>query len=149
MCAEGERTIYVDAKNHVLGRLSSHVAKLLLEGWRVIIVNAEKTVITGKKRSVKDDWQIFWGVRSRVHPRHTPRHYVRPDRVLKDVIKGMLPRKKPRGRDALHRLRVYIGVPDDYKSVRYEKFEDAMLRPGTRKHILLEDICREFGWGGS
>ncbi|RLF79623.1 50S ribosomal protein L13, partial [Thermococci archaeon] len=53
MCAEGERTIYVDAKNHVLGRLSSHVAKLLLEGWRVIIVNAEKTVITGKKRSVK------------------------------------------------------------------------------------------------
>ena len=46
------KTIIVDATNQILGRLSSIVAKKLLEGYKVIIVNAEKAVVSGEPKRV-------------------------------------------------------------------------------------------------
>jgi large subunit ribosomal protein L13 len=39
-------TIYIDAENQILGRLASHVAKMLLNGYKVVIFNAEKSVLS-------------------------------------------------------------------------------------------------------
>ena len=47
-----EETIIVDAKDQILGRMASKVASLLLLGKNVIIVNAEKAVISGTKERV-------------------------------------------------------------------------------------------------
>ena len=40
--------LYVDASDQVLGRLASHVAKLLLNGYKVVVFNAEKVAISPK-----------------------------------------------------------------------------------------------------
>ena len=49
---ETKRTVVVDASNQRLGRMASRIAKMLLLGMNVIVVNAEKAVITGKKLSL-------------------------------------------------------------------------------------------------
>ena len=42
----------IDADNLIMGRLASHVAKLLISGEEVAIVNAEKTIISGRKKNI-------------------------------------------------------------------------------------------------
>ena len=49
---ETKRTVVVDASNQRLGRMASRIAKMLLLGMNVIVVNAEKAVITGKKKAI-------------------------------------------------------------------------------------------------
>ena len=46
----------IDGSNHILGRLATHVAKQLLNGEDIIIVNAEKIVITGRKEQILQDY---------------------------------------------------------------------------------------------
>ncbi|HIE18648.1 TPA: 50S ribosomal protein L13, partial [Candidatus Bathyarchaeota archaeon] len=97
---QGETVI--DAEGLILGRMASQVAKRLLNGEKIIIVNAEKAIISGKRLSILREKQDFLQVG---HFRKGPLHPRRPDRIIKKVIRGMLPRKKPRGKDALKRLR--------------------------------------------
>jgi len=47
----------IDADNLILGRLASHCAKLLLNGEEVTVVNAEKSVISGSKKSITSDYK--------------------------------------------------------------------------------------------
>ncbi|MEW6070568.1 MAG: 50S ribosomal protein L13, partial [Candidatus Thermoplasmatota archaeon] len=79
----------INAESAVLGRVASKVAKLLLNGEEIAVVNAEKAVITGpKKRTImefKEKRKI--GYRPRKGP-YWPRM---PDRILKRAVRGMLP----------------------------------------------------------
>ena len=52
-----ERTVYVDASGQIAGRLASRVAKLLLLGKRVIVVNSEMSLISGSRISVLTQWK--------------------------------------------------------------------------------------------
>ncbi|MGQ9514652.1 MAG: 50S ribosomal protein L13 [Thermoproteota archaeon] len=143
-----EEEVVVDASNLVLGRLSSIVAKKLLQGKKVAILNAEKALITGNKKMIINDRLSFLEVKSRINPKHTPRHYRRPDILLRRTIRGMLPRRKASGLEALRRLRVYIGVPDGYKEKKATSFEEAEFETSGRKYITLGDLCKALGWRG-
>jgi large subunit ribosomal protein L13 len=113
--------IIIDAEDCIAGRLASVVAKELLKGKRVYIVNAEKAVISGKpKYTVKQMKEKL----ERGDPYHGPLYPRRPDRIMKRLVRGMLP-KKPRGKEALKRLRVFISVPDDIKGKDFTKPEPA------------------------
>ena len=46
-----DRPTVVDATNHIAGRLASNVAKLLLQGQRVTVVNCEKIMMSGKRET--------------------------------------------------------------------------------------------------
>ncbi|WP_069807052.1 50S ribosomal protein L13 [Vulcanisaeta thermophila] len=135
--------IVVDATNHVVGRLASVVAKWALEGRRVIIVNAEKAVITGDFNMVLNwykkrisEWLTHYNP-EKVGPK-IPR---KPDRILRRVIRGMLPRKEFRGRAAYRRVRVFMGVPPQYLNVDKVVIKGALLkaRPGI-KYVTLEEL---------
>lgn len=106
-----EHLIY-DATGVVLGRLASVVAKKLLEGHTVEIVNAEKAVISGNKRLIIEEYLRKTKIKTKTNPRRGPFYPKRADRIVKRTIRGMLPWKKTRGREAYKRLLVYIGVPD-------------------------------------
>ena len=54
---ETKRTVVVDASNQRLGRMASRIAKMLLLGMNVIVVNAEKAIITGKKKAILERYQ--------------------------------------------------------------------------------------------
>jgi len=128
-----ERRWYVvDAEDLVLGRLATRIAMILRgkhkpsftphtdTGDHVIVVNAEKVVLTGRKREQK------------IYYRHTGHiGHVRSitadkllasahsDRVLRAAVRGMLP-KNSLGREMLSKLRVYAGPEHPHASQQPE-----------------------------
>ncbi|HDD72604.1 MAG TPA: 50S ribosomal protein L13 [Candidatus Aenigmarchaeota archaeon] len=130
----------IDAENQVLGRLASKTAKELLKGKRVIIVNAEKAVISGSPDSIFNN---FLEKIQRGDPYHGPFYPRKPDKILRRVIRGMLP-KKPRGREALKRLRVCISVPKEISERDIKKFAESENKLKC-KHITLGKLSERLG----
>jgi large subunit ribosomal protein L13 len=117
--------VLVDAENMVLGRLASEVAKILRGkhkpeytphvdcGDYVIVINAEKVVLTGKKLTDK----IY--IRHTGYPggqrEQTPRDILAkyPERLVEKAVKGMLPKNKL-GRQLFRNLHVVVGPEHKY-----------------------------------
>ena len=86
-----DRPIVVDATNHIAGRLASNVAKLLLQGHRVTVINCEKIMMSGTRSNQIKEYREFLEINSIINYKHGPVHYRRPDTIMKRMIRGMLP----------------------------------------------------------
>ncbi len=135
--------ILINADGLILGRMASIVAKKLLNGEKVIIVNAEKVVISGKKRSKVAETKKFLEVGA---PRRGPFHYRRPDKILRKTVRGMLPFKQPKGKTALKKLKVFIGVPEDLRDQQMISLEEAKAAKLNGPYFILADLANEIGW---
>ncbi|MDE1853022.1 MAG: 50S ribosomal protein L13 [Thaumarchaeota archaeon] len=142
----GEETVYVDATNQIAGRLSSKVAKLLITGKRVIVLNAEKALVSGSRTSVVTQWKEKLEISSRVNPIYGPIHPRRPDNILRRMIRGMVPRRKAKGPLAMKRLRVYIGVPAEFEASKLTKFEDTGASRPIPIYVTMGDLSKSLGW---
>jgi len=116
-----EREWYViDASDAVLGRLATRVASILRGkhrpqytphadcGDHVIIVNAEKIRVTGRKEEQKNYYrhsQYPGGLKSITLEKQRDKH---PERIIKAAVKGMLP-KNALGRKMIRKMNVYTG----------------------------------------
>ena len=138
--------IVVDATDHVAGRLSSQVAKLLIKGNRVSVVNCDKIMISGTRSNIISEYREFLEINSINHWKHGPKHPRRPDTIMKKMIRGMLPKEKPSGKEAHKRLRTYIGSPKEVKSLKEIKFEKAMIRKSSSNYTTMADLGRTVGW---
>ena len=138
--------IVVDATDHIAGRLSSNVAKLLLKGNRVSVVNCDKIMISGTRSNIIQEYREFLEINSINHWKHGPKHPRRPDTIMKKMIRGMLPKEKPSGKQAHKRLRTYIGSPNEIKSLKKIKFEKAMIRKTSSNYTTMADLGRTVGW---
>lgn len=141
-----EDTVYVDASDQIAGRLSSKVAKLVLSGKKVVVVNAEKALISGSRTSVINQWKERLELSSRVNPIYGPIHPRRPDNILRRMVRGMVPRKKPKGALAMKRLRVYIGVPSGVDSSKLKKFEETTATRPIPVYVTMGDLSKSLGW---
>jgi large subunit ribosomal protein L13 len=133
----------VDADGLILGRMASKVAKRLLNGEKVIIVNAEKAVLSGKKKSKVAEAKEFLEVGA---PRQGPFHYRRPDRILRKTVRGMLPFKQPKGKMAYKKLKVFIGVPEDLKGQQMITLKEAQAAKLKGPYFTLAELAKEIGW---
>jgi large subunit ribosomal protein L13 len=132
----------VDATGLVLGRAASRIAKRLLEGESIVVVNAEKSVVTGSRANVL---AFYVANRARGSKRTGP-HYPRyPDRIFRRTVRGMLPHLKTRGKEALDRLDVYIGVPPEIGNAARQSIDEAHPSPSLRAPLTLEEITRLLG----
>jgi large subunit ribosomal protein L13 len=138
--------LLVDANKVVAGRLASLVAKQLLQGEHVVVINAEKAVVSGNRASLVLQYKERLGLRTRSAPWKGPLHPRQPDRLLRRIIRGMVPWKKDRGRKAMKRLRVYTGEPEGLKTKRQLDLSE-VTREG-RNTVYLGEIARELGWKG-
>lgn len=138
--------IIIDADNAILGRLCSEVAKHLLNGYAVNIVNCENAIISGKKHSVLNEYRAMHKIHTHTNPRRGPFHPKRPDRLVRRTVRGMLPWKKSKGRNAYHRLLTYIGIPDEFSSLEIIKPKHANANKLDCKKITVGNLCKEFGW---
>jgi large subunit ribosomal protein L13 len=136
----------IDASNLILGRLSSIIAKKLLEGEKIIIINAEKAVISGSRRQIIDSYKLRTNKRTITSPWKGPFHYKRPDRIVKRTIRGMLPFKMSKGREAYRRLVVHIGVPDGIKEDSIKRLENADKSLLKERYITIKELAKELGW---
>ena len=110
----------IDAENLIAGRLGTFVAKKALMGEKVDIVNAEKAVIVGKKEDILGRYKQKYDRRTFFKGPYTPKM---PDRLLRRLIRGMLPYEKARGKEAFKRIMCWIGVPDKFKNENIEKLD--------------------------
>lgn len=127
-----ERKWYVvDATGYTLGRLASEVAKVLRgknkptftphidTGDYVIVVNAEKIKVTGKKMDQKIYYhhsEYVGGMKETTLKEMLQKH---PERVIEYAVKGMLP-KGPLGRDMYRKLFVYAGPDHKHEAQKPE-----------------------------
>ena len=133
---------YIDADGLILGRLASHVAQRLLAGDEVVIVNAEKALITGGKDDVIAHFRHRRDVGS---GRKGPLYPRTPHMMLKRTVRGMLPFKKPRGRSAYKRLKVHISVPKELEKKKFESVEGAS-EISTQRYMTLGEVSRVLGY---
>ena len=133
----------VDATGLVMGRLASVVATQLLAGNEINIVNAEKAIITGRRESIYEEYFVC---RDRGHKERGPYFPRRPEMIMKRTVRGMLPYKLKRGRDALSRLRIYIGVPRDLSGQQFEQPQAAKVRGASSANFIeLGDLSKRLG----
>lgn len=137
--------LVVDGTNMIFGRMASQVAKRLLAGEEVHIVNAEKLVIVGNPDQISERYLIKRGLKHKGNPERSPKWPRVPHMLVKRMIRGMLPKKNSRGKDALGRLRVYTGNPK--KLEQNLKLEKASF-DGISKHTTIHGLCRTMGYSG-
>ena len=138
-----ETAVVIDATGLVLGRMASTIAKRLLQGETIVVVNAEKAVISGRRLSRVREAKAFLDVG---HPKKGPFHSRRPDRIVRKTIRGMLPRSKPKGQQAYKRLRVFIGVPEGFKGKETQTIPDAEAEKLRCPFITVGELARDIGW---
>lgn len=132
----------IDAKNAVVGRLASDVAKKLLNGDKILIINAEQAILTGNPQQIKAN---YFERRTRGSPQHGPFFPKRPDLILRRIIRGMLPYKKHKGRNAMKRLRIFVGFPENAQGKHIMISEKAM-KPVKTNYITLANLSKSLGW---
>ncbi|MDI3474930.1 MAG: large subunit ribosomal protein [Thermococcaceae archaeon] len=136
----------INAEGLILGRLASKVAKMLLEGEEVVIVNAEKAIITGNREDVFAKYKQRTELRTRTNPRRGPFYPKRSDEIVRRTVRGMLPWKTDRGRKAFKRLKVYVGVPKEFEGKELETISEAhMSRLATPKYVTVGEVAKFLG----
>lgn len=135
----------VDGEGLVLGRLASKVSKELLSGERVTVLNAEKILISGNR-----DW-AYAKYKQRVdrasisNPRRMgPKYPRRPDDIFRRTVRGMLPYKQHKGREALKGLRVHVGIPMEFEKEEISDIKEAQPK-NISKSVELGKISQLLG----
>ena len=139
--------IVIDATNQILGRLASYVAKNALDGSTVVVLNAEKAVISGKKSNIVEEAMRRLNTRTLANQTTAPVHQRRPDLYLRRVVRGMLPWKKAKGKAAFHRVLVFVGVPEEYSKSQAAKVPDADASRLSSSYMTLGALSEEIGGG--
>ena len=138
---DAEEATLINGEGAVLGRLASTLASESLDGEKMVVVNTENAVISGEKSDVVDDYRgkVERSVdRGPFHPR-------RPEGIAKRAVRGMLPYKKQRGKDALSRIRFYVDVPEEYTDEEFEEPDKAVDDIGKGGYVTLGEISDKIG----
>lgn len=104
------KKIVIDAKETVLGRLGSVIAKQLLKGNQVLVLNSEEVLISGNKADIVE--KILRLRKKGGSSQKGPKISKLPHRLVKRMIRGMLPWNRTGGKEAYKRLLCYVGNGD-------------------------------------
>ena len=133
----------INAENLILGRLASYCAKQSLLGEKVVVVNCEKAIITGNKKDILNE---FLQKIRRGNPFKGPFYPRRPDLIVRRTIRGMLPRRKFRGRTAYKNVICYLGIPDNLKNEKLITLENNNINKLKElKYLQLREVSRIIG----
>jgi len=128
----------IDGDGAILGRLASKISKDLLKGEQIIVINAEKIIISGNPKAILERYREKI---KRGSPHKGPFYPRYPDRLFRRAVRGMLPYKKERGRKAYRKLKVYMRNPDNLKGEKRGKTIDDL----KSKYITLKDLGKKLG----
>lgn len=136
-------TVIVNGEGLILGRMCSGVAKRILNGEQVIVVNAEKIIVSGRRKTKVAEAHEFLEVGA---PERGPFHSRRPDRIVRKTVRGMVPWKQPKGKVAYKRLKVFMGIPAELKDKAMVTDEHASASKLKGPHFTLGQMAIEIGW---
>lgn len=141
-----KKWLVIDASGVVLGRLASEIARILRgknktiftphidTGDHVVVINAEKVKLTGKKRQNK----VYY--RHTGHPggikEATPEFILNsafPNRVIEKAVERMMPKDSPLAREQFGKLRVYAGANHPHEAQQPEIYDFAAKNPKNKR----------------
>lgn len=132
----------IDANELILGRLATFVAKKLLLGEEITIVNSENAVISGTRKKILNSYKER---RERGHPYAGPFFPTQPHMLLKRTIRGMIPWGQSRGREAFKRVKCYNGVPKEFQGKQLETVAGANASKLPHyKFMKLSELSEEL-----
>lgn len=131
----------IDAKDAILGRLGSFVAREALKGEEFAIVNCEQIIITGNRKNVEEELKAKRGrVGSTLKG---PKVSRTSEKIVKRAIRGMLPNYRTgRGRDALKRIKCYVGVPAEFEKEKKIAFGEKTQLKSKSKAVKVKEVSK-------
>merc|ERR1712242_239449 len=143
------KAVVIDGRGHMMGRLASIVAKLILNGQKVVIVRCEEINISGNFYRNKLKYLDFLRKRCNVKPSRGSFHFRAPSKIFWRTVRGMTPHKTERGKDALKRLQTFEGTPPPYDKKKRMVIPSALkvlrLKHG-RRFCSVGRLSHEVGW---
>jgi len=135
--------VMIDAKDAIIGRLGARVAKLLLSGQTVEIINADQALMRGSLSAAKEKYLSRRHQKDKRTPENSPHWPRAPHLLLRRMMRGMLPfGSSRRGREAYHRLKVYAVAPEGAKPQRIPEAESG----GTHGTYSLHELSEALGY---
>lgn len=130
----------IDANDQILGRFASKISKKLLNGEKIEVINSNGLVITGKPENIIKE---YLNRRKRGDPHHGPYYPKDSKNILRRTVRGMLPYKKSKGKEALSRLKIFNNNPEgkEGKKISKERYEL------TCKYITLKELSKRLKRG--
>ncbi len=141
-----KKWVLIDAQDVVLGRLASVIATRLRGkhkptftphmdcGDNVVVINAEKVRITGRK---KEQSTFFWhtgypgGIKGRTWGKILEGSH--PERVIENAVRRMISRNSVLGRSLMGNLRVYAGAEHPHEAQKPEVLDVAAMNPKNKR----------------
>ncbi|MCL5430575.1 MAG: 50S ribosomal protein L13 [Candidatus Marsarchaeota archaeon] len=136
-----------DGTNKVLGRLASQVAKRLMQGKKVAIINAEQCIISGNKVDIAAKYRTRLTLQEKENPEHSPYWPRRSDMLVRRIVRGMLPyHRKSTGKDAYKRLMVFNGVPSQLKGVKPIEIKSKNPKEMYSRYMTISELSKALGY---
>ena len=133
----------IDAKDLIVGRIATVAAKNALLGQEVMILNCEKAIITGTKANIVEKFK-----RKRSMGTHAvgPFFARTPDRMVKKIIRGMLPYKQAKGDAAYKRIKCYNGIPEAFNGKEIITLVEANVsKMSNLKFMTVGNVAKILG----
>ena len=128
----------INAEGLIAGKIAAYAAKQALLGEKVDIINAEKACITGSKKNLLENYAAKV---KRGNPFKGPYFPTTPDRILRRTVRGMLPWKIHRGKDAYKRVMCYLGVPDGLQGKEVITLKQAdIAKTKSLRYLTLAEL---------
>jgi len=134
----------INAEDMILGRFATVVAKQALQGEKIDIINVEKIVVTGKPKEILARYKQRFERGHAMDGPYFPKH---PEKLVKRAIRGMLPYKQEKGKNAFKNVKCYIGIPKEFKDKKAETIEKANIKNIKKtKYLTIKEISHQLGW---
>ena len=138
-------TVIIDAEGLILGRMASLVAKRLLNGEKIELVNAEKVVVSGNRIKLIGEWKEFLKVGGFGKG---PVHHRKPNDIVRRTVRGMLPYRIPKGIKAYRNLKVHLGVPEELEKLEKQSIPEVHSSKLNRRYVTVGELAKSIGWSG-
>lgn len=129
--------IIINAEGCVFGRICSYAAKQALEGNEIIVLNCDKSVITGNRKNIIEKYSKLkkLGSTAQKGPFYPRVSFM----IFKRGIRGMLPsHREGIGREAFKRIKCYDGIPKEFEKEKMIK----IFAPENFKFIELKEAVK-------
>jgi large subunit ribosomal protein L13 len=133
----------IDGTDLILGRLGNQIAKQALLGHTVSVINGDKIVITGRKKAI---FAKYKNIQDKGTQSKGPFLHRTIEKFVKRTIRGMLPYKQSRGREAFDRIKIYKGVPSTLKDKETTPMVGASVdRLKKIQYTSVQEVCSHLG----
>ena len=144
MKVKEEKFTVIDGKDLILGRLGSNIAKRLLLGESIKLVNCKDVVILGRKKFLVERYKTK--ISNKVI-KQGPYYSRSPSDLVRRALRNMLPYKNQRGIDAYKRLKCFNSVPSTLVKAEKQTIDTAKVdQMNVFYYTKMMDLSRGLGY---